>query len=171
MQMMKHVFFIRSSLLILVCALNASCSEHTKNKQEPLPKVNENSGVTGASVFLIPEDEMANLEKAAKAGDSNAAHRLALHYMMTDGTVWGERKQEEWLGLAADLGHPGALHELALIYEQRLLKTDECRRVLQWRMLANGEFKKDSAKGYLGPDVEIFDVVIKKLCADMKLAQ
>ena len=87
---------------LLACEMSTSLNDSSNSRQ-----ASEN-WVTGDIEAIIPGNELASVERAARGGSDDAAHRLAAHYV----SLGREREQIEWLTLAATRGNCAAIDTL-----------------------------------------------------------
>ncbi|MBD3734627.1 MAG: hypothetical protein IE934_18180 [Sphingopyxis sp.] len=111
----------RPSIVTLgVAALMMSGCDNLVERKSSDQSVSSAAGVDGASTFDIVPAERIALQQQARAGDGEAAYKLALFYGMAGGEsgVAGDprnlREEERWLRLSAKAGFEPGRHSLAV---------------------------------------------------------
>ena len=111
----------RPSIVALgVAALMMSGCDNLVERKSSDQSVSSAAGVDGASTFDIVPAERIALQQQARAGDGEAAYKLALFYGMAGGEsgVAGDprilREEERWLRLSAKAGFEPGRHSLAV---------------------------------------------------------
>lgn len=111
----------RPSIVALgVAALMMSGCDNLVERKSSDQSVSSAAGVDGASTFDIVPAERIALQQQARAGDGEAAYKLALFYGMAGGESGfaGDprnlREEERWLRLSAKAGFEPGRHSLAV---------------------------------------------------------
>ncbi|WP_280816140.1 hypothetical protein [Variovorax sp. TBS-050B] len=73
--------------------------------------MDKDTPTSSGQIYSLGEQERAELEKKAEAGDAEAAFRLVQYHTFTQNN---EAQRERWLLVAARLGHRTAQHNLAV---------------------------------------------------------
>lgn len=94
---------------VAFAGLLVACAHHDPVLPPPEDPVVELQGAVSLfDVFLLDADKEAELIALAGQGDSEAAHRLSLHYK----TIEDDARADRWLRTAAELGEAGAQYSL-----------------------------------------------------------
>jgi len=129
--MMHHRKLIGAGLgavILIGSATQTWGTEPTQKTITPAVRLEEESLGTPADVTNLSMDEIKSLSKSALDGDGGAAHRLALHYSMSQLEF---RNASYWAAIAAENGNVLGMK----LHARYLLNSpypDQCRRARFW---------------------------------------